>query len=246
VKLSILRPATSPNRERLATAIAARKAAEISANEARATLQRFEAVISTADDAARAATLAKQAAEQARQHWVRNGCSYSAAVEHQKLSDSAKELARSAEDSAANAKAVVKEFQRAREAVADAEKEIRWKDEDIRDAESMIVVDEAADILARGQRFKEQYQEWRLDAQALWCVLNKSKNLRNEPCGQAADLVLSAIDKAAIPTWEQDRDHRISAEFVSGSGERKDGAFEQAVARWRERLMAVRGNPDAE
>jgi hypothetical protein len=247
MKLSILRPATSPNRDRLAAAIEERKAAEIAANEARATLERFESVVGAADNAARKATAATAAANEGRQRWVRGGCQFSDAKAHQALADAATAATRAAERLSVDAKAVAKEFERAREALKDAEKEIRWKAEAIADAEKMILVAEAADILARGQRLKDEYREWRIGAHALWNVVDKSNGYRNEPCGQAAGLVLSAIDKAAIPTWEQDRDHRISAEFVSGSGERKDGAFEQAVARWRERLMAVRGNPpDAE
>ncbi|MGO9039044.1 MAG: hypothetical protein ACLQKH_13760, partial [Steroidobacteraceae bacterium] len=144
--LSLLkRPASvGSNRERLRHAITARDAAQQAVIEARATLERLETVVKVGDDAARAAADERRAATEARNAWVRSGCSYSAARELQSLEDSAAEAGRVAERAALDTAAVCKELARAQDAVQSRQNDIRHCEAEISIAVGVILAEEAA------------------------------------------------------------------------------------------------------
>lgn len=239
VLATILRRPLTPNHQKRESAIEAKIAAEAVLDRVRANLARLQNVVQAGSDASQAATAAKQAAEEARKQSVRSGCDASA-TEHQRLAASADQLSRVAADKLANAKLAAKEILRAEEAVVEAENELRWKDEAVRDAERLILVDEATALLERGARIAADYSAWRLETNALWNALDKSRGDRNVGSGEAANLVLSAIYRAAIPHWDNERSAIRSQEFFSDSGEHRDVPFEQALTRWRARLAAIR------
>src|SRR5580692_6774864 len=89
--------APTTDRAPLKAAIAARAAELQEIADARAALERLQAVVDRADDASRAAAATTRAANDFRRAWVAGGCKHSESRELQTLEDAAQEAARIAE-----------------------------------------------------------------------------------------------------------------------------------------------------
>lgn len=242
---------SSSGRDRVAlkAAIAARDAARQAVIEARETLERLQAIIDQADDAARTAASATSKAGETRKAWVRNGCTYSATRELQGLDDAAAEAARTAQSAALNADAVRKQFGRAEEAVKSKENDIQRCEEEITAAISVILAQEAAPLLERFEQLAEEYRGLRAQIMGLDLALTPPWRLENKnrilPTAAAAELVANAMERASIRSWHAERESARAIDFVRGHVGRDEATLEELAARWRDRAAALRRDPDA-
>jgi hypothetical protein len=255
--LDVLRPALSivgssavrADRTALLAAIAAVPAAERAVTDARATLDRLQAVIGKADDAARTAADAQRAAEGARQRWISRGCEYSAALEHHRLAEVAAEATRAAEHAAADVRAVSQELRHAEQTIQEAQSQVRDCEHGIASQIGAIIASEEAALFEQYAQATDEVRTLRVKLMALHSILDPWTPHGNAiaPTREGAAMVDAALQRGVIANWDQERDSTRVREWEESP--RRDEPmilFEQCVARWRDRAAALRANPDAE
>jgi hypothetical protein len=198
--LHMLRPAVGgpPGRqglERLKAAIAARDDAKQVAIAASETLERLQGIVGAADEAARAASSATRAANEARQRWVREGCTFSGGRELEVLDAAAAEKTRAAEGATVNADAVRKELARAEDAVKSARRNVEEHEDKIRYEIDLILVSEfdGEFDLGRGERLAAELQAWRIQVRGLYDLVGGA---------EAQRLLEAALQRARAPLRE--------------------------------------------
>jgi hypothetical protein len=223
-----------PDRTRLMAAMAARDQAQQAVNAQRETVERLQAVIDRAEDAARAASEATQQANDARQRWVRDGCLQNAR-EHHALAEAAAESARVAQSAGADADAVRKELRRAQDTIDARQSEVRSAEHEVTAAISLVVAEESAELLAELEAAAATYRQLREQAMAVSLVLAKPFGLdyrnRSNPSAEGERVVDAAIERAEIESWSKHVDNR-----------RDPQAYVDALtAPWRARIAELRG-----
>ncbi len=246
---ALTRPAIvgSPDRSELRAAIAARDAAKQAVIERRAVLERFEAILSASDVAARAASDAANKARDARQEWVRCGCPFSAGRALEALDAAAAETARIASAAALNADAITKsgELSRAQSAAESAEFDSRSRETRIASEIGAILAREAAPLLSRLEQQAEAYRATRREVQALLMVLAPPWNCgyardANASSSEGARQVEAALSRATIMPWDKERDAARAHDFVESQHGRDEAMIERLISPWRARAQAVR------
>ena len=236
--LSLLKKRAPADRSRLIAAIEARDKAQESVNDQRETVARLQSVIDRADEAARAASEATKHANAAREKWVRDVCLQNAR-EHHALAKAAIQAARVAQSAGADADTVRKELRRAQEAIESRQSDVAIAEDAITAAISVIIAEEAADLLAEFEAAAARYRQLREKAMAVSIALAKPFGLdyrnRMNPSAEGEQLVDSAIARAAIKPWERHVDNQ-----------RDSGAYVDALtAPVRARIAALRGDPNS-
>lgn len=239
---------SKPSRERLKAAIAARDAARQDISNAQSTLERLQAVIRESDVAARAAADAARKETEARNAWVRSGCTFSAARELQSLTDEAAQASHAAESAARNAEAVSKQLARAEDAVRSNEVEVGHRETEISAAIGVILAEEAAPLLKHFERLAEEYRVLRAKVMGVSLVLGRPWTLdRNKmnPSWEGEKAITDALQRAAIKDWDAERDAARARDFVEGTRGCDEAMLEQLTSHWRARAAQLRENPDA-
>lgn len=237
-----------PNRERLKAAISAQNVVRQEVTEARAALERLQAVIHESDDAARAAANAARKETEARNAWVRGGCTFSAARELQALTDEAAQASRAAESAARNADAVSKQLSRAEDAVRSNESNVGHCEIEISASIGIILAEEAAPLLKRLEQLAEEYRAQRAKVMGVSMVLARPWALdRNKmnPSWEGERAITEALQRAAIKNWDDERQSIVLADKFDGSGVGNDRELDELTSQWRARAAALRENPDA-
>jgi hypothetical protein len=246
--LSVVASANRPSRDKLKAAIAARDAADQAVVESRETVERLATVIRTSDDAARLASDASQRAAEARREWVRGGCVWSGARELQALDDSAAQAARAAESAGRDADVINKTrtLAHAQSVLQSAQTDVRHSENTITGAVGEIIAEEAATLLDQFERAAKEYRELRLQVKALQRVVAPDTYGNHAAKSEAgAQIVVAALVRAAIRSWDDERSSADAHDFVEGTLGRDAGMLEQASAPWLERAAQLRNDPDA-
>jgi hypothetical protein len=228
------------DRTALLAAIADLDAAQREKSAPRETLDRLQAVVDRADDAARAAAGAQRAAEEARKRWISGGCEYSAALEHHALVERAAELTRAAEHAAADARAVSREAQRAEEAIRQAESQVRDCEGGISSKIANVIFEEQKLKIARLEAILAELPEAWLDVLAVdeffdpW--RRSSDGLRSD---QAHAQVAPVLQRGAAGL------RLLCKEISSYSGHLLYEGLDQRKALLREGAAQLRADPNA-
>jgi hypothetical protein len=242
--------ANRPSRDKLKAAIAARDAAQRAVVDSGDT-ERLQAVLDHADEAARMAADAAHRATEARRAWVLNGCPWTGTRELQALDDSAAQAARAAEAAGRDASAVRKSgaLARAASVVQDAQADVREAEGKITAAIAVIIAEEAAPLLQRFEHIADEYRAARAEVMAVRAVLVQPWSLPHKdemnPAWEGERAIEVTLTRAAIKSWDQERDAADANDFVEGERGRDAAMLEQLSSRWRDRAAQLRNDPDA-
>lgn len=240
-------PPKRPGRERLKSALAAQATAKQAVIEARATVERLEAVIKAADDAAHTATQAARAVTDARTAWVQGGCQYSVARELQVLEDTAAEAARAAGRAAANTKPVSPELRRAQSAIDDARNHVRDCEHAITSEIGLIIAQEESALFEQYAQAADELRTLRVKLMALHSVVDAWRPHGDSiaPSREGAAMVDASLERGRIANWEQERESARPRHWVDEpQSDPAMGVFEECTARWRDRAAALRADPE--
>jgi hypothetical protein len=241
--------ANRPDREKLKAAIAARQTAQQAVVVSHETVERLATVIRTSDDAARLAADAANRATEAHREWVRNGCKHSESRELQALDDAAAQAARAAEAAGRDADVVKKTrtLAHAQSALQSAETDVRHSENTITGAIGEIIAEEAATLLDQFERAAKEYRVLRLQVKALQRVVAPDIYGNHAAKSEAgAQIVVAALVRAAILSWDDERSSADAHDFVEGTLGRDAGMLEQASAPWLERAAQLRADADSD
>jgi hypothetical protein len=240
--------ANRPDREKLKTAIAARQTAQQAVVESRETVERLQAVVDQADDAARTAATATHEATEARRQWVRGGCVHSASRELEHLDAVAAEAADVAKRAAVDANVIGKTgtLASAQSVLQSSQADVRYREKEIATETGAILAEEAAPLLAQLERAAAEYRLLRSQVKALQRVLDPPMYTDATAKSQdGARAIMAALVRATIRSWDEERDAADARDFVDGERGRDAATLEQMTLKWRERAAQLRADPDA-
>jgi hypothetical protein len=240
-------PAERADRAPLKAALAARDQAIQAVIEARETLGRLESVVQVSNDASRAAADDAHAANESREQWVRGGCKPSEGLALQVLTKKADESARVAEREAVTAKAASREVARARDLVAYAQGEVRFREKDVAAEIGLIIArEQEMPLLQRYIAHMSEGRALRVQVMALSRVIAPGEyenQIARSPEG--ARLVDAALERAAIKSWDKEREDAQAHDFVHGPRGRDEAMLEELASRWRARAAQLRQDPES-
>jgi hypothetical protein len=237
-----------PDRAPLRSAIAAQAQAQQVVIGARKTLERLQAVIDQADDAAQAAAKSRQKVNEARKAWVANGCNFAGTLEIQALEEDAAEKAKAAQSAALNAEAVSQQVRRAKSVLDDATSDVRSRELEIADAMGALLVEEESSLLQKYAQSADELRALRVQVMALHTLVDPWRPHRDAvaPSREGASLVDAALQRGTIQSWDTERDASRPRHWADEpSRDEAMELFAECLQRWRERAQALRENPNA-
>lgn len=225
------------NRERLAAAISKRDATQQLVNQARARVERLQAVVDESDKATRASAAATHEAREARQRWLDSGCTYTAAKTLQEADEAAAAAKAVADRTARDSAPVARELARSAENLRSLESvDLVGFVEQIATAMGLVLAQssEARDLLARFERSADVYRTLRAELMALIRVLAPEWN---EPQSavksyDAARIIRDSLYRGRIQSWEQERAEPRARDSLDGTAH-DEAMIERLAARWR-------------
>jgi hypothetical protein len=242
VVAAALSPAARPNRARLRQAIAARDAAQQSVIEARETLERLQAIVDQADDAARASAKATQRANQFRNDWVRGGCKHSDSHELKVLASAAADESKAAQAAAIDANAVRKELARAQGEIQLRQSEVGEREEEIAAAINEILVAESWSLLEHFEAIAQQYRDVRARVVCLKTLLKIKEYSERHAANQR--IVDGVLDRCMIVAWDRERENPRARDHLNRTHDEQDW-LDGLTRPWLERAAQLRADPES-